>query len=354
MKCRKCGREAAINMRQHKLALCEEHFLEWIPEQTQRFIEKYEMFTRDERILVAVSGGKDSLSLWDVLLRLGYQADGLYIGLGIEGGVDYSNQSHAMCERFLENFEAQISNANATADKRPPTVAVGDAELPSEIQDPKSEIWTPTLHVVDMARLYGESVPQVAARTARGRDKPCSVCGLIKRHVMNRVARDGGQEGGYAVLATGHNLDDEVAVLFGNTLTWNAGYLLRQAPVLPADKPGLVRKVKPFCRLYERETAAYALVRGIEYIYDECPFAVGASSIEHKEILNEMERTSPGTKLQFYLSFLRARDEGLFAPAPPSARAELSACEKCGQPTSAAGLCAFCRLWERRTTGVEK
>ena len=57
--------EAVINMRQHKLALCGEHFLDWVPEQTQRFIEKYKMFTPDQRILVAVSGGKDSLSLWD-------------------------------------------------------------------------------------------------------------------------------------------------------------------------------------------------------------------------------------------------------------------------------------------------
>jgi uncharacterized protein (TIGR00269 family) len=176
----------------------------------------------------------------------------------------------------------------------------------------------------------------------RGRSKPCSVCGLIKRHVMNRVARDGG----YDVLATGHNLDDEVAVLFGNTLTWNSGYLLRQAPVLPADKPGLARKVKPFCRLYERETAAYALVRGIEYIYDECPFAEGSTSIAHKEILNQMEKDSPGTKLQFYLNFLRAREQGLFAEQ--ASHVELNACEKCGQPTSAPGLCAFCRLWERR------
>ena len=159
---------------------------------------------------------------------------------------------------------------------------------------------------------------------------------------MNRVARDGG----YDVLATGHNLDDEVAVLFGNTLTWNAGYLLRQAPVLPADKPGLARKVKPFCRLYERESAAYALVRGIEYIYDECPFAEGSTSIAHKEILNQMEKDSPGTKLQFYLSFLRAREQGLFAEQ--AAHVELNACEKCGQPTSAPGLCAFCRLWEKR------
>jgi tRNA-5-methyluridine54 2-sulfurtransferase len=340
-------------MRQHKLALCDEHFLEWVPEQTQRFIEKYKMFTPDERILVAVSGGKDSLSLWDVLLRLGYKADGMYIGLGIDGGVDYSNQSHEMCDKFLSNIKSQtpapalrsgasagVSNFNSTFDHPP---------LASDFQSPTSDShWEPTLHMVDIAQVYGETVPNVAARTMRGRAKPCSVCGLIKRHVMNRVARDGG----YDVLATGHNLDDEVAVLFGNTLTWNAGYLVRQAPVLPADKPGLARKVKPFCRLYERETTAYALVRGIEYIYDECPFAEGSTSIAHKEILNQMEKDSPGVKLQFYLNFLRAREQGLFAEQ--AARVELNACEKCGQPTSAPGLCAFCRLWEKKTSEVSQ
>ena len=71
MRCRKCDQKATINMRQHKLALCKEHFLEWLPEQVQRFIEKYHMFSYQDRILVAVSGGKDSLSLWDILLAPG-------------------------------------------------------------------------------------------------------------------------------------------------------------------------------------------------------------------------------------------------------------------------------------------
>jgi len=84
MKCKTCGGKAAVNLKQHRLALCKEHFLEWMPEQTARFIKKYWMFGHDEKILVAVSGGKDSLSLWDILVRLGYQADGLYLGLGID------------------------------------------------------------------------------------------------------------------------------------------------------------------------------------------------------------------------------------------------------------------------------
>ena len=92
MRCVKCGEKAAINMRHHKLALCRDHFVDWIPEQTERFIQKYQMFSLQEQVLVAVSGGKDSLSLWDILIRLGYQADGLYIGLGIDGESGYSNE----------------------------------------------------------------------------------------------------------------------------------------------------------------------------------------------------------------------------------------------------------------------
>jgi hypothetical protein len=102
MKCRKCGQTAVFNMRQHKLALCEVHYPEWFVAQTQRAIEKYRMFGLDDRVLVAVSGGKDSLALWDVLLKLGYQADALYIDLGIDGGTGYSSvagESRAVCGR---------------------------------------------------------------------------------------------------------------------------------------------------------------------------------------------------------------------------------------------------------------
>ena len=63
MKCRKCNQKAVINMRQHKLALCQNHYVEWIPAQTERMIEKYKMFRQQDRILLAVSGGKVSLAL---------------------------------------------------------------------------------------------------------------------------------------------------------------------------------------------------------------------------------------------------------------------------------------------------
>lgn len=301
MKCVKCGGKAVINMPQHHLGLCKEHFLEWLPEQTERFIKKYEMFKHNEKILVAVSGGKDSLSLWDILQRLGYQADGLYLCLGIDGGMAYSSES----QRLTEEFAARNGLK---------------------------------LHVVNVQQETGATIPEIAKKTFRGHEKPCSVCGLVKRHEMNRIARDFG----YDVLATGHNLDDEAAVLFGNTLTWAGEYLLRQGPVLPGT-PGLARKVKPLCRIYEREMAAYAILRGIEYIYEECPFSVGSTSIYYKELLNQMENERPGAKLIFYLNFLEARRSGLFVEKE-QIRQELHPCPGCGQPTSAPELCSYCRM----------
>ena len=304
MKCKKCGQKASVNMRQHRLALCKEHYLEWVPEQTERFIKKYNMFTHGKKILVAVSGGKDSLSLWDILIRLGYNAEGLYLGLGIDEGLGYSTESHRLTEKFAEEHQLK-------------------------------------LHVVDIEKEYGWPIPVLAEISHRGHGKPCAVCGLTKRHEMNRIARDLG----FDVLATGHNLDDEAAVLFGNTLQWAGEYLLRQGPVL-LEMPGMARKVKPLCRLYEREMTSYAILRGIEYIYEECPFAEGSTSIYHKGLLNKLETDRPGAKLTFYLNFLEARQNGLFNEQN-SNEIPLHRCPNCGQPTSTPDLCSFCRLIDK-------
>jgi uncharacterized protein (TIGR00269 family) len=301
MKCRTCGQKAVVNMRQHKLALCKQHYLEWIPEQTERFIKKYHMFTHEEKILVAVSGGKDSLSLWDILNRLGYHADGLYIGLGIDEGIAYSSESH----RFTEKF------------------AAGQGLI---------------LHEIDVEKEYGHTIPVFADLSNRGKGRPCSVCGMTKRHVMNRIARDLG----YDVLATGHNLDDEAATLFGNTLNWSMDFLIRQNPVLE-ESNGLARKVKPLCRFYEKDMTAYALLSGIEYIYEECPFSLGSTSIYYKQLLNQLESERPGAKLIFYLKFLEARQNGWLAPQKKETPV-LQICPTCGQPTSAPGECSFCRM----------
>ncbi len=304
MKCRRCKAPALIDVRRHNAAFCAECFVRHCQEQVRRAIDGFDMIRPGERVLMAVSGGKDSLGLWDLLLDLGYEADGLYLGLGIG---EYSDESAGAVRAFASRRGAK-------------------------------------LHEVDLPGDHGFDIPTAAAVTRR---VPCSACGLSKRHLFNATARDGG----YDVVATGHNLDDEAAVLFGNVLRWSTEYLGRQLPVLPESEGGFVRKVKPLIRMGERELAAYCVLQGIDYIVEECPNAVGNKHLGYKEALNAIEEQSPGSKNAFYFGFL-ARAAGRFADATAAQRDELAECPSCGSPTTGE-VCAFCKLVTRVTATAE-
>ena len=297
MRCKRCTEPAVIDIRRHRAAFCSDCFLHHCREQVRRAIDKHRMVAPDERVLVAVSGGKDSLALWDILLDLDYDVDGVYLGLGID---DYSKQSQGFAERYADSRGAK-------------------------------------LHIVDIPTEHGFGIPDAARATKR---VPCSACGLSKRHLLNRAAIDGG----YDVLATGHNLDDEAAVLFGNVLQWHVDYLARQRPVLPATD-GFARRVKPLIRMGERETAAYCVVRRIDYIVEECPMAAGNRHLRYKEILNQIEERTPGAKATFYLQFLSEMLPHLDVVAAEE-RALVGTCSRCGAPSSQE-ICAFCKLVER-------
>lgn len=294
MKCVRCRARPEIYLRAHNAAFCRPCFLGFFRRRVERTIERERMFRRGEHLLVAVSGGKDSLALWDVLAELGHRTTGLYIAQGIG---DYSERSRACVERF------------ATARHLP-------------------------LEVVDLEREHGGlAVPAVAALTNRS---ACAACGKLKRHYFDEAARRVGAD----VVVTGHNLDDEAARLLGNVLRWSVEQLARQRSVLAPRHPALVRKVRPLYLLSEYETAAYAFMRGIDYVVEECPNATGATQLLYKSALDRIEAASPGTKLGFVREFERRARAAFEAPetaGPPAT------CEACGMPAYGA-RCAFCGL----------
>jgi uncharacterized protein (TIGR00269 family) len=297
MKCVVCREEAVIDLPRHNANFCGEHFVAHCREQVEKAIRHFDMLERGDRVLVAVSGGKDSLALWALLAELGYEADGLYLGLGVG---EYSDESGTYVRAFAEARGLKLVE-------------------------------------VDLREHYRFDVPTAAAVTKR---VPCSACGLSKRHLFDKAAMDGG----YDAVATGHNLDDEAAVLFGNTLRWNVDYLARQLPVLPA-RPGFPKKVKPLVRLAERETAAYCVVTGIDYQVEECPMAAGNRHLQYKAALDLVEAASPGAKAAFYFEFLDKASQ-LFVGGRSDDPADLGTCASCGAPTPGE-VCAFCRLEER-------
>ncbi|MEX0875368.1 MAG: ATP-binding protein [Actinomycetota bacterium] len=295
-KCRRCRGRAVVELRRHNAAFCKECFLHFFRGQVERAIEKEDMLARTDRVVVAVSGGKDSLALWDVLIDLGYDTTGYHIVLWT--GEDYATESL----RYSQNF----------ADSRGVKLIVSD-----------------------LREEFGFSIPDLPSSTGR---TTCGACGLVKRHLVSKSAHDLG----FDVIAIGHNLDDEAAVLFGNVLRWDTEYMARQSPVLPETDEGFVKKVKPLFRLSEKETASYAFLRGIDYQVEECPLVAGNTQLRYKNVLDVLERDSPGAKAAFYHGFLeRGKPEVAQVDRP-----ELNPCSGCGMPTPSE-VCAYCRMLDR-------
>jgi uncharacterized protein (TIGR00269 family) len=249
------------------------------------------MFTHDDQILVAVSGGKDSLALWDALVALDYRTSGVHLSLGIG---EYSTLSTEKTQAFARRHDL-------------PLIVVPLADENADI-------------------------PSLARFTNR---PACAACGTAKRHYLDRIAH----EHQFHVLATGHNLDDEAARLLGNVLRWQIDFLAKQNPVLEPNHERFARKVKPLFRLTEYETAVYAFFRGIDYVVEECPNSIGATQLTYKEVLNRLEAALPGTKLTFVQEFLRSVRPKFAATtlAPPAT------CRTCGMP-SFGDHCSFCNL----------
>ena len=294
MKCKICKAEAAVALRSHKAAFCPACYKEFFARQVTRGIEGQNLFSHEERVLVALSGGKDSLALMLELSRQGYNVTGLHIDLGIPGS---SAAARGVTERFCAKHGLRLM-------------------------------------VKEMAT-EGLAIPLVKARLHR---PICSACGKIKRYFFNKIA----MEDGYDALATGHNLDDEVARLFSNTLRWDTAYLSDQGPRLDSEN-GFVRKVKPLWRLTEFETANYAFLMGIENHYAPCPYSPGASFSVLKGLLQQLEAAMPGRKLDYYQGFL-ARGRPVFARREAEQGQALRPCPQCGYPTSSGDLCGVCRI----------
>ncbi|HEU4683079.1 MAG TPA: ATP-binding protein [Nitrospira sp.] len=305
MNCTKCRTKAIIALPRHHAAFCKGCFSGFVQDQVVRAIKSQKMFGKDDRVLVAVSGGKDSLALWDILLKLGYKADALYVNLGI---ANYSDRSREKVTSYAETVAAPLGA---------------------------------TLRVHTVEQEEGAGIKELSMLVHR---PTCSTCGTIKRYQFNRAAI----EHEYDVMATGHNLDDEAARLLGNVLHWQEDYLDKQGPSLPASVEGFAKKVKPLYRLTERELAAYCVVNKIDYIVEECPMAQGARTLLYKEVLNRLETESPGTKQTFYWGFLerqRKKEPAALSMAQKD-QASLHPCATCGQPTTAQ-VCSYCKLMQR-------
>lgn len=294
MKCKKCSQQAVIHLRAHNIAFCREHFIEFFEKRVQKAITDFKMFKKTEKILVAVSSGKDSSAVLYALKRLGYNVEGLFLKMGVQ-----TNAAENVVRKVSEFIEVPIHIYDTTKHFK----GLGTADISKIVRRPV-----------------------------------CSICGIVRRYWMNRFA----VENGYDVLVTGHNMDDEATFLFGNILNWQVDYFARQWPVLDKTHEKFVRKAKPLIYITERETYAYVFLNNIPFMEQKCPFAKGATSSNYKKYLNLIESEQPGAKHRFLFGYFDNLKQLLYREQ----NVELRECSKCGFPTTEE-KCQYCRLEER-------
>ncbi len=296
-KCKLCSAQSVIWLRDQNRGLCQKHFEEYFLSRVKRAISKYKMLKKSEKVVVGLSGGKDSLVTAWSLKKLGYNVEGVFIDLGFK---HYSEASFKAVENFCKRFNIPFER-------------------------------------VDMKNKFGVTVPELLSANRR---KSCSLCGSVKRYVLNKIALEKN-----AILATGHHLSDEISQLIGNFLNLQHEYLWRQSPILPEEE-GMARKIKPLCLLREEEIEKIAEILQIQPVREKCPFSKGATTFKNRKLAKEIENIFPGASYRLYTQFLEKKEE-IFKPH----EVELKRCKICGYKTIL-DICNFCRWkmkWEEKS-----
>jgi len=299
-----CNRRDAFFFRPYSgKRLCKKCFIESIEAKVRSTIGKYHMFSFNDRIAVAVSGGKDSISLLHILASTErVHPKSSLVAVTVDEGIkDYRDEA----------LEIAVANCKALGVE---------------------------YHVVSFKDLYGFTLDEILNRTGSKIERKltaCAYCGVLRRRALNVAAREVCAD----KVATAHTLDDEVQTSLMNIFRGDIARLAKEKPVTDKVHPMLVRKVKPFCEVPERESTLYAYVKNIRFQDTPCPYASEALRNDIRIMLNSMEQKRAGTKFTVFKSIERIRP----ALANVVLKDEFQECVECGEPASGS-LCRTCEM----------
>jgi len=297
--CSKCGSRRPVFRRRYSgEQLCKICFIESIERRVKRTIAKYNMFNHDDTIGVALSGGKDSVVLLQILNKIERRfPTSKLVALTIDEGIKgYRREAIEISREYCEKMGIDQT-------------------------------------VSSFKEMYGYDLDEVV-EAARGKMRlsPCAFCGMLRRRALNILAR----QREVNKLATAHNLDDESQTILLNIMHGDIERLMRTKPKLDGIHPKFVQRVKPLCDIPEREIALYAYLTGIRFQEAVCPYRETSMRQEIREILGVLEAKHSGIKYSLVRSFEKLRKK-----MGQEGSEGIQECMKCGEPSSQT-LCKTC------------
>ncbi len=258
-----CNEKPVMSMHSGE-KLCRNHFTGYFEEKVFRTIRQFELLDREENLGVAISGGKDSLTVLQLLNRLSKQNPNIKISaIAINEGIEgYRDKTLITAQEFCDKNDVK-------------------------------------LHVFSYKEEFGLTLDEMLKIL---NVKPCTICGIFRRYLLNKKSK----ELKLTKLATGHNLDDECQSILMNQMRNDVAASARLGPkvgLMPNEK--FVQRIKPLYLCTEKEVTAYAFINGLLDSFNECPNAVLSYRAQVRDMLNSMEQKFPGTKYSIVNSFIQ-------------------------------------------------
>ena len=301
MQCSKCGNPKVIYKREQSgQILCKDCFIESIEKKAIRTIKKEKLLDKGDKVLVALSGGKDSVTTLEIL--------------------DSFRQRN-----IIDICAVTVDEGIANYRQDGVDIAIRHAErLGIEHK------------VVSLKEEYGISLDEIMQR--ENHKGSCTYCGVFRRTIINKAAR----EMNATKIATGHNLDDEVQGIMMNYLEGNTDNLTKLGPKSESLAEEFTTKIKPLREIPEREIGLYVVAKELEVHFDSCPYAMQSFRGEVSEVINQLAEKHPTIKY----STLRGYDKikGVLKKEMQKEYAH-GRCKRCGEP-SANELCKACSFLE--------
>lgn len=295
MKCDRCENQAAYTRKYSGEKLCSECFSNSILRKTAKTISKYNMIKHGELVAVAVSGGKDSLALLNIMNSMAtthnFKIKAITIDEGIPG---YRNEALEIVQTFCAKLNVEHK-------------------------------------VFSYKELFDLTLDEALDLRGNEKTSSCSICGTLRRRAIDHAAKDIGAH----VIATGHNLDDTLQTFVINMIS---GDTTKIGWMDPDTSGNTLRKIKPFCEIYESEIVFYAFTNDIPFQTEPCPHMNEGIRTEIREFLNSLEGKHNGIKNNLYQSIIK-----ISQIVKNTNHKQKIICIKCGNECTG-NICSVCNM----------
>lgn len=294
--CFKCQEKAAYHRKYSGENLCSNCFNHSLIEKTRKTISKYKMINYGDKVAIGVSGGKDSLALLDILVKIKKYKDFELIAITIDEGIANYRE---------EAIEIALNAASKAGVKQV---------------------------VLSFKELFNFGLDEALMKRKGEKITSCAICGPLRR----RAIEIGAKKVGADIIATGHNLDDILQSFMINLFSGDVYRIKAGDPRKETKKGIMIRRIKPFMEIYETEIAFYSFLNELRFQTLECPHMNEGIRTEIRNSLDNFENKHPGIKLSLMKSMFEISQNINVEPK------QLQNCSICGY-NSSSNPCSTCK-----------